>query len=966
MSTVADRWQRISECFDRLIDLDPAARQQALVDLRRSDAGLAAEVERLLAADALDNPLLDADSGGVARVRESLREATPEGEQIGSYRLLHRLGQGGMGEVWYAERTDGSYDQRVAVKLLRPGMDTHAILRRFLQERRILARLRHPNIVRLIDAGMSSGERPCYVMELVEGESLTDHAAAHHLDVRARVHLMSKVADAVAHAHTQLVVHRDLKPGNVLVDAEGEPRVLDFGIAKLLEASGEQTRTGTALQAMSPAYAAPEQLRGEPIGTATDVHALGLMLFELLTGTLPQNRRASNLAQLALVAGEETSERPSATITQGGGVAVRATYGDRVDARQLSRSLSGDLDLIVTTAMQRDPARRYATAAAFAADLRNWLDRRPIAARADSASYRLRKFIRRHRLGVAVGVLMFLALIGALGAALWQARVARSEAARAEMESANARRELARAERIKDFLLGLFGEQDPISRASANARSPLELVRAGIASVDAQLGKESDLRAVLLRDLGEIQGNLGDREGAEATLERAWTLQGELSGARSLASAEAMAAYASALDANGKQKEAEPKLREALGILREQGAGDGMPAVRAESTLAMIELIKGNNAEAEKLARHGVDVLRKTFGDDDMRLAMRLGVLGKIQQESGNYPQALASLTEALGIVARNNGEDHVRTALLRTNIGEILRSQHKFDEARDHYDAALRIERATLPEGHAYIGGTLLRLGDLQRRAGDHAAAEQSFREALRILGAKPSGQYAQALQSYAALARAEGRFEEAARRLRRSFELFRSISGDSTYTWLTALLEVQVLIKAGQLQAAAKLGEEAVAALHKVAPDDLYNNTFAASVMGSLHAAQGRHVEAVGLLRKALQGLDTMYGPDHPEAIEARVVLAASLLRADPQGSREEAQTLIASAFARLEANDEASVMHILGKAHLARGRLKWIDGDRKAALADVDAAIALLQAPEHAPDLHEARQFRRDIGT
>ncbi|KAB2900881.1 MAG: serine/threonine protein kinase [Dokdonella sp.] len=964
MTMTAERWQRISGWFDRLVDLDAGARQAELEALAASDAELAGQVAKLLAADESGEGLLGDTTGGVAILRAAAEGGSAVGQLLGPYRLLQRIGEGGMGEVWSAERIDGSYEQMVAVKLLRAGMDTEAILRRFLLERRILARLRHPNIVRLIDAGMSETRRPYYVMEHVAGRAITEYATHQHLNIGARVALMVKVADAVAHAHAQLVVHRDLKPGNVLVDAEGEPRVLDFGIAKLLEISGEQTRTGTAMQAMSPAYAAPEQLRGEPIGTATDVYALGLLLFELLAGNLPRQRRSVSLAQLALAADTEQSERPSESITEGDGARVRATYGEAADPRQLARSLGGDLDLIVVTALQRDPARRYATAAAFADDLRAWIQGRPIAARADSATYRLRKFVRRHRIGVAAGVLVVASLIGGLGAALWQARVAKAEAARAELEKSNARRELVRTERIKDFLLGLFGESDPISRASVQARSPRDLIRAGLASVDKQLANEPELRALLLKDLGDIQRNLGDRQGSVATLERAWQLQRQLGGDASVASAEAMAAYAVALHTNAEHKKAEPILREALARLRSAGQGDNLPAILAESTLADIELINGNNDEARHLASHGVEAMRAAFGDQDPRLATQLAVLGKIQQESSNYADALQTYNEALRIVALNNGEEHVRTAVLRSYLGDMLRSQRKYAEAQTHYEAALRIERAALPADHAILAGTLLRLGDLQRRTADFPAAEQSFDEALRILGDRPNGQRAQVLQTYAALDRAEGHFDAAARRLHESFEMFRAVSGDSIYTWLTAMLEVQALTLAGHLDRADARAAEAVAALQRAAPDDPYNSTFAAVTVGSLRQAQGRHAEAVAQYRIALAGLDRIYGPDHVESAEVRSSLAKSLLAVDPVGNRNEARALATAAFAFLSTTDDSNASPMLGHAYAVRSRLAWLDGDRQGALADIAEAIARLKPPEYAPRLREALQWQRQM--
>ena len=965
MTNPSDHWAQISSLFDELVDLDSDQRLQRLTSVAATDSALADEVRALLMADEDVSGLLDGDAvAAVPGVLNRDMDGMPADGIAGPYRLLRLLGEGGMGVVWLAERTDGAYEQQVAVKVLKRGMDTHAILRRFLQERRILARLNHPNIVRLVDGGMTSDGRPFYVMDYVDGAAITTYAREHALDVRARTELLVVVSDAVAYAHTQLIVHRDLKPSNVLVDAQGSPRVLDFGIAKLIEQSGEQTVTGTGMRVLSPAYAAPEQILGEAIGTATDVYALGLMFCELLTGQLPRQRRGATSAQLALDVTQEVVDRASTLAARLDANQMRETYGNHGDARQLARSLSGDLDLIIATALQREPARRYPTAAAFADDLRRWLDGRPISARADAPGYRLRKFVRRHKLGVAAAAIMTFSLLAGLGAALWQANIARSEAARADIERANAERQLARSERVKDFILTLFREQDPISRASATARSPTDMIRNGISVVDTSLASEPELQAQLLKDLGEIQVSLDDREAAQATLKRAWEMQSALSGANSIAAAEAMAAYADSVYVVGEVAKAEPLIRDALNSLRTAGAGDLPRAALAESTLANIELAAGRNAEAEGLARHGVDVFRAAYGESNVQVAARLGVLGKIQQEAGRYPDALESYGKALAIVAKNNGEDHVRTAILRTSIGDVLRVQRKYDEAQIEYEAALRIERASLPVDHLYVGGTLLRIGDLQRRMAHFDAAERSLAEALKILGKTPSGQYAQALQTYGNLARAQGKFDLAAERYRKSFEVFRAATGDSVYTWLTALTEVAALTDAGRYAEADAHALDALAALQRISPDDDYNNTYAASVLGNLRQAEGRHREAIPNFRRALETIQKIYEADHVEIAQVRISLASSLLASNDTAALDEAESLIAVAFGALGRNPEVANETTLGTAYLERSRLHIARGDRTAAHADIEEALKRLDTPEYETKRRQAEAVMQKL--
>lgn len=965
MTTASERWAEVSALFDEWVELEPEARETHLAELAARDPELAAEVRSLLLADNDGNPLLDSHAAAAVPGILADLDAMPADGRIGPYRLLHSIGEGGMGEVWLAERTDGSFEQQVAIKLLKRGMDTRAILRRFLQERRILARLHHPHIVRLIDGGMSSDGRPYYVMDHVDGKPITHHVAQSALDVRSRVMLLAEVADAVAYAHTQLVVHRDLKPSNVLVDVEGEPRVLDFGIAKLIEESGEQTRTGTGQRVLSPAYAAPEQILGEAVGTATDVHALGLMLCELLTGQLPLHRSAMTPAQLALEASQETIDRASTLAARLRPDQVHAQYGNAIDRRQLARDLMGDLDLIIATALQREPARRYPTAAALADDLRRWLERRPIAARADSAGYRMKKFVRRHRLGVAATILVALSLIVGLGVALRQTQLARAEAQRADAERANAVRQLARTERVKEFILTLFREQDPISRASAQARTPAALIRDGIAAIDGSLAAEPELQAQLLKDLGEIQTSLDDRQAAQETLQRAWEQQSRLSGPDSVASAEVLVALGEAVYSVGDVDRSATLLRDALSKLQAAGAGETPSAAQAESGLANIELIKGRSDEAERLARHGVEVFRANYGDDSTQLVSRLSTLGKVQQEAGNYPEALASYREALAIVTGSSGDEHVRTAVLHMNIGDVLRVQRKYEEARGQYEIALRAERSALPNDHLILGATLLRLGDLHRRTGDFAAADRAFAESIAILSKTPSGQYAQALQTYGNLARAQGQFELAAQRFRQSFEAFQAATGDSVYTWLTAMLEVGALTDAGRLEEADALGTRASATLARISPDDAYNTMYVGTIMGALRNAQGRYSEALPLQRSALDHAQGIYEKDHAEIAQARVALAGSLIAMQDAALLEEAAALVDSAIDSLTRAGDAGSEPMLGVAYLERSRLHLQTGDQQSARKDIGEAIARLQSPEFSPRLRQAKALARERG-
>jgi serine/threonine-protein kinase len=451
-----DRWmsanpERLLALFDELVELDEDARAARLGVLFGQEPALAQELSRMLAADdasgVLDRgmqAMAPTVVGGLEPRPSAVEDAT--GRRVEPFVLERLLGRGGMGEVWLAAREQDGFRQQVAVKLLKRGLDGDDLVRRFTQERRILAALSHPGIARFIDGGVGEDGVPWYAMEYVEGESLAEHARARALGVRERVALVAEVAEAVAYAQNRLVVHRDLKPSNILVDAQGRVRLLDFGIAKLLDEAPDATATATGLRAMSAAYAAPEQILDAPVSAATDVYALGVVLYELLTGVLPHERASATLETLAERVRHEETERPSARLR---GDATSTTTLGADTAQRFARQVAGELDTIVLAALRREPERRYPSAAALADDLRRWLDGRPVAAQPDTAGYRARKFVSRHRFAVGSASAVLLALVAGFGTALWQANLAREEATRAQAES-------TKATAIKDFLLASF------------------------------------------------------------------------------------------------------------------------------------------------------------------------------------------------------------------------------------------------------------------------------------------------------------------------------------------------------------------------------------------------------------------------------------------------------------------------------------------------------------------------------
>jgi eukaryotic-like serine/threonine-protein kinase len=478
-----ERWRRIDDLFAQALERSDAERAGFLAAQCGGDDELLRELEVLLAAAPTAGAALDKLVAGERHLLAINAVASRVGDRIGPYRLIRLLGAGGMGAVYLAERDDSQFTQRVAIKLLPHGSDD--TIARFRDERQILAALEHPNIVRLLDGGNTDDKLPYLVMEHIEGTTITRFATDRHLPVRARVALIRRVCAALQYAHQNLIVHRDIKPGNILVDASGEPKILDFGIAKLLAPVSlfqPEARTRTGYSMFTPEYGSPEQARGLAVSTATDVYSVGAVLYELITGE-PAHRSADGAYDLWRVICEIDPQRPSA-----------------VCPAASRRELAGDLDNIILKALHKEPARRYASMAQLGDDLGRWLDGLPVAARNATMSYRLRKFVRRNKAAVFAATVVAAALVAATGVSLRQARRADEQAARAEASKAvavdAAARERAEADRARKAEAEVQAKLDQIKAEQAARTRAEEVARAK--GSEAELSREQ-LKVALSR-----------------------------------------------------------------------------------------------------------------------------------------------------------------------------------------------------------------------------------------------------------------------------------------------------------------------------------------------------------------------------------------------------------------------------------------------------------------------------------
>ena len=717
------RWRRKADLFDLLVDLPQAARQLRLAELAAEDAELATEVENMLIADATSG-LLDRALPEMVPELYSCLDRDRTGTLIGRYRLVEIFGRGGMGEVWLAEREDeGGGGQQVALKILRRGMNSEDIVARFIQERRILASLEHPGIARFIDGGMTDDDLPYFVMERVHGQPITEYARHQSLGVRERVLLLLAVCDAVAYAQQRLVVHRDLKPSNVLVDDNGRVRLLDFGIAKLLEDTPDGRETASSLRAMSPAYAAPEQILGQPISTATDVYALGLLAYELLTDRLPHQRGTASLVELASGLRQAQIERPSQVLRR-----AATTQPDLASARY-RRELTRDLELVLLKALRPEPERRYGNAGALAADLQCWLDNEPVQAAGDSTGYRLKKFLSRYRGAVAATGLVILALAAGLGAALNQAERAREAAALAVQEAEGARQS-------RDFLIRLFGDANIMNNPSGAQLTVAELLLRASERLEDSLPGQPSARAELSAAIAYGLHHSGEREAAQAIASSALN---QLEMAASIDPSAQGRAYAQLSNLHlqqGAWQQAATVLEAGLRVLDQAPVlGEANGRLPMLENLANLEARLGNRPQRRlELMQAALDERLSLYGSDAPGLFGAYVNLASAHAALFQHEQADQATQQARRVGGLHYPPQHPRWVEFYLNQGSNLHTVGDLQGALTALEQAFARLDPDLPEQHALRLHMLLQLGLVHADLGNQGEAASQFDQAAAL----------------------------------------------------------------------------------------------------------------------------------------------------------------------------------------------------------------------------------------
>jgi serine/threonine-protein kinase len=793
--------------------MEAEARHVYLDQACATDPTLRSEIDRLLRSLEEDTDL--AGEAVRAGALDAVLSAGPAeiSDRVGSYRLLRRIGFGGMGAVYLAERADEQFQQRVAIKLVRQEAGGRAdLLRRFRMERQILAGLEHANIARLLDGGVTTAGVPYLAMEYIDGVPIDEYCSKRQLSLRGRIELFRIVCSAVQYAHRNLVIHRDIKPSNILVAADGVPKLLDFGIAKLLKApSAGQTMTLTrpAERVMTVEYASPEQIRGEQVTTATDVYALGVVLYELLAASRPFSAGPDPTPHSYLELQRRICEAPP---TRPSTLAAKA-------GRDQARALKGDLDNIVMKALRKEPEDRYSSVEQLSEDLRLYLDGFPVLASQGSRRYRLGKFVRRHRYAVAGGSLFALTLAGfGIGMAVLAARI-RTERDHARVES-------ARSAQVSAFLQDLFLSSDPY-QSKGDTAAARRLLDEGAKRIARDLQGQPAVAARILSTIGQAYQNLGLLGDAEKTF------------------------------------------RDGVRAEEQANGRDSLPVANMERQLADVERQRTNLAAAEADLRHALAVLTKVAPPNDMRLAHTLNNLALVLQTRGQAAEAEGLSERAAAISSQYPGEIRETLAMM-SNLGSELSDCGRYAEAEKVLREVLARRRQLLGEDHPQVQLSKVRLGFLLARRGKYTEAEPLYRDALEHYGRLWGEHHIQtlaAMNNLALLLADTGRAKEAEALFRHLLEVARPTLGETADVAMWSSNLAGLLTDNGRLAEAGELFQKSLAICREKLGEGSVREARILARYAALLAAEHRPAEAEREFDQALAMARGRIGAVHPD---------------------------------------------------------------------------------------------------
>ena len=930
----AERWRRLSPLLDALLELEPEARAESMASLREEDPQLADDLAELLrleedSDDFLSEPLVAPLPG--------LRA----GVTIGPYRLERMLGEGGMGQVWLAQRDDGLYQRRVALKLLRPGLADPNLRLRFTRERQILARLEHPHIARLLDAGISGDGQPYLALEYVEGEPITDWCLAHDVAVDARLNLFQQICRALSHAHANLIVHRDLKPSNILVTPQGEVRLLDFGIAKLLDTPDNvPDRTRTGARAFTLHYAAPEQLRGEPVTTMTDVYALGMVLFELLADGRPYRFKRQSDAEWEEAILHADPMRPSQLLQR---AAEDRDNAERAQAlKRRARAVAGDLDNIVLKALSKRPEQRYASVEALAHDVQRHRDGRPVSARRQRIGYRFGKYVQRHRWALLTATFALAVVVAALGIVAWQARAA--------LEQAN------RAQAMQDFVVGLVGQA-----GSASATGQLDLrmlLDGGLQRVDRELASQPEARAELYGVIAQLRMGIGDYAQALQLLRRQQRLIATLDdpppGLRLTAAADGGRARRLLGDPEGCIASMQP----GADLAHAQERRFPLPAAEFQSQLGRCLRAVGRRDAAQVLFQRALG-LRRSVDDADAAAVESLADLASLRADAGDGDGALREYTAALRELRAKAGARHPQAIDMERIVCALERNAGRLDLAAGHCSNALRLGLDLYGMEHRATIDARRQLAAIRVDQGRYREAETAFRGSRAWLMARLGASHPDVARddnSLGIVAWEQGDLRGALTLIDHAIAALRNAPKPNN---LASVLfnKAMVLHESGAdrdarvllLQARALRAAEVGAAHPLIGDTD--------RLLGEVAADLGLRQDALRALQSGVALTRAGYGATHPHTYRALASQARYAARLDPSDATRARSLQVLAAVARIPGQDnEVRKLRWRARAYAAE---IGCTRDPAAAREQLQALLGQMRAalPEGGEPLREA---------
>ncbi len=850
-----DRFQRVKQIFNQLADLPPEQRAAELDAACGGDDALRAELAALLAGLDVSDDTVRRVVGSVASDALTELPASSVGRIFGPWRLTRLIARGGMGAVYLAERADGSYEQQAAVKLVNAALMSPLALRRFDDERRILARLQHPNIARLIDGGTTADGEPWLAMEYVDGLRIDEYCRTRALDIPARLALFRKVCAAIDYAHRNLVVHRDIKPSNVLVDGEGEPKVLDFGLARLFEDESSQAApTVTEHRALTPRYASPEQLKGEPLTISTDVYSLSVLLYELLAGANPYEATAGDAAALHFAICDGHREPPSSAATRGGSVGSG-------DWREASHELKGDLDNIVLKGLRAEAGRRYGTVGELVEDIGRYLRDEPVMARPDTWQYRTAKFMKRRRAPVlaAAGVITAIATLSALF-------VDRIIAERDAAEAAQ-----ARAEQVTEFLTDLLAGADRFESAG-RAITVRDILDEGANRIRTELSGQPVQQARLMQRIADTYNALSLNDEAAALSREAWDVRRAALGDTHIETLGSKRNFAHYARLAGEDVDASiTLLREALAAQIDAVGPASHEVASTRNAIGSALRYRGDQLGALEEFEAALEILENLpAGHNDRRFRPELlNQIGNISDSLADIDGAIAYYGRALDLLEERGETDHPLVGALLNNIGVSLRGRGDTEEALSYMERAVEHTRRVLGEESEDYEVQLSSLGRALGQLGRFDEANRAL-DAARAVAEKLYGPdhpyYAWHLVNKARMRQLQNDHAAALVLLDEAIPIYRAAYGD--YHPFLAAAEIgysESSFETGDVQGAVAQARETLDRMREYPDHERHIEALGRSILGRALGRLGQDIEARELLTGALASQRELYGDDH-----------------------------------------------------------------------------------------------------